>query len=75
MIGIKVGRNYAVVCDNWGCQLHRQVQGNIERSDWPTTTLSTFMPDPLPKVYIPRGVKKGQKLTRRKGLEYARKTL
>lgn len=52
MIGIKFVRHYALVCDNSGCELHRQIQGNIER-ETELGPITTFMPAPLPNTISP----------------------
>lgn len=65
MIGIKHVKHYAIVCNNFGCPLHRQIQGNIE-GDRARAAYKTFMPAPLNNtVSPPRGRigKRGRKRT------------
>lgn len=69
MIGIEFVRHYRVVCNNDGCDLFREGQGNIERAV-ELAPIKTFMPAPLPKTPSPPR----KKIIRRKGLVYARKT-
>jgi hypothetical protein len=77
MIGIEFSRHYAIVCDNLGCSLYRQKQGSMERQ-YRLGPITTFMPSPLlntsPSI-TKNKVKGRKKITHRKGLDYARKTV
>lgn len=46
MVGITFSQYYAIVCNNFGCILHRQPQGSIER-EIELGPIKTFMPAPL----------------------------
>jgi len=80
MIEIRVGRYYRIECNNGECLLFREGQGSREQQI-DLTPIMASMPAPLPNtVSPPRGRlisgKKARKNTiRRKGLDYARKTL
>jgi hypothetical protein len=49
MIGISIGNYFRIVCNNFGCQLYRQGQGNIEKQV-NFAPVQTFMPTPLPAI-------------------------